>query len=367
MDLLHRYRSLTVLVAAILGQLILLAYQVKTNQDTRLIRVWAVTAVTPLARVLEGVRGGTVKFVDDYLVLTGAQSENRRMKEELGKLKLENQYLRAELATADRAEALKAFQKQSQSKTLAARVIGTSTGTNSKVVFLDRGSSSGVFKGMAVVTPDGIVGKVIASYPTAAQVQLITDPAFAAGVISQKNKVVGTLKGQGRSDCIVDYVQVEQPLEAGEWFYTSGDDRVFPKGLAVGQASVVRQGNTFKEIFLAPSGFQHGLDEVLVVIEGVHQQIPEDPSAATPGPIKLLPSPYPKNISENAAPASTSSALATDADRLKEKYREIGVAQNHKFGEGRTSPNFNKPPAPVHAPPLPPALDPNRPPPSAQP
>ena len=56
------------------------------------------------------------------------------------------------------------------------------------MVFVDRGSGSGVEKGMAVVTPDGIVGKVIAAYPTASEVMLITDPDFAAGVVSQKNR-----------------------------------------------------------------------------------------------------------------------------------------------------------------------------------
>lgn len=342
-SLLHRYRSLTVLVAVILAQLVLLAYQVKTNQDTRLIRVWAVTAVTPLARVLEGIRANTVGFFDNYIVLSGVQADNRRMKEELGKLKLENQFLKEELATAQRAEALQAFRKQSQSQMLAARVIGTSTGTNSKVVFIDRGSTAGVQRGMAVVTPDGIVGKVIASYPTASQVQLITDPAFAAGVVSQKNKVIGTLKGQGRSDCIVDYVQVEQNVDPGERFYTSGDDRVFPKGLAVGQVTVVRQGRAFKEIYLTPSGFQHGIDEVLVVTEGAHQQIPED-TAAVSGPIKMLPAP--SGELANAPAATGASSLATDADRMREKYRGIGSSQGHKFGEGMTSPNFNKTPAP---------------------
>jgi len=346
-DLLHRYRSLTVLVIAILAQLVLLAYQVKTNQDTRLIRVWAITAVTPLARVLEGIRGNTTQFVGNYVVLSGVQAENRRLKDEVGKLKLENQYLKAELSTADRAQALAAFQKHTPSKTVAARVIGTSTGTNSKVVFLDRGSSSGVFKGMAVVTPDGIVGKVIASYPTAAQVQLITDPGFAAGVVSQKNRVIGTLKGQGRSDCIVDYVQIEQQVDVGEWFYTSGDDRIFPKGLPVGQASVVRSGKTFKDIYLNPAGFQRGLDEVLIIVEGVHQRIPEDPTAAVSGPVKMLPPP--PDSARNAENASAAKSLATDADRLKDRYRDIGEGQSHKYGEGMTAPNFNK--APVATPP----------------
>src|SRR5579862_9279034 len=176
---------------------------------------------------------------------------------------MENHYLKAELGTADRARALSVFQAQSPSKTVAARVIGNGTGSNSKVVFIDRGSTSGVESGMAVVTPDGIVGKVVEAYPTASLVMLITDPTFAAGVVSQKNHVRGTLKGQGHSECLVDYVQNEEPVDAGEMFFTSGDDRIFPKGFPVGQASAVRNGKTFKEIYITPSGMQGGPEEVL--------------------------------------------------------------------------------------------------------
>ena len=95
---------------------------------------------------------------------------------------------------------------------------------------------------MAVITPDGIVGKVLASYPTASQVLLITDPTFAAGVISRKNRVHGTLKGMGQNKVIVDYVQNEEKVDVGEMFYTSGDDRIFPKGMPVGKVTVVRPG-----------------------------------------------------------------------------------------------------------------------------
>ncbi len=342
-SLLSRYRNLTVLIVVLLAQLVLLAWQVKTQGDVRLIRVWSVTAVTPLARVIEGIRSGAANVFRSYFLLAGTQSENARLKEELGRLKMENQYLQAELATAKRAEALQAFQKRSPSKTVAARVIGTSAGTNARVVFVDRGSTSGVLKGMAVLTPDGIVGKVVASYPTAAQVQLITDNTFAAGVISQKNSVSGTLKGQGRSDCLVDYIQNEQKVEQGEWFFTSGDDRVFPKGLPVGRATVVRQGRTFKEVFLSPVAFQGGLEEVLIVIEGVHQGIPEE--GKPDDRVSLLPSPQ---AGQPVAETPTSpSSLATDADRLKEKYKAIGDAASHKFGEGMTSPDFNRPPVPA--------------------
>jgi rod shape-determining protein MreC len=238
------------------------------------------------------------------------------------------------------------FQAHSQSKTVAARIIGNGTGANSKVVFVDRGSTSGVENGMAVVTPDGIVGKVVNAYPTASLVMLMTDPTFAAGVISQKNRVRGTLKGQGHTECLVDYVQNEERVDVGEWFYTSGDDRIFPKGFPVGQVSAVRNGKTFKEIYVVPSGMQGGLEELLIVLQGVHQQIPEGEMAA-PG-YKILPLPADEAATPDAPPADAGGPppfLVTDADRLREQYKQAGQAQNHVFGEGLPGskpPDFTK-------------------------
>jgi len=340
-----RYRNLTVLLLVILAQLLLLGYQVKSNQDVRLIRVWAVQAVTPLARLLEAGRSNTVGMLENYFLLVGVRGKNRQLEAELGKLKLENQYLKTELATADRARALNAFQSRSPSRTIAARIIGTGSSGNAKVVFVDRGSTSGVMRGMAVITPDGIVGKVLAAYPTASQVMLITDSSFAAGVISQKNFVHGTLKGQGHSTCLVDYVQNEEKVDPGELFFTSGDDRVFPKGLPVGAANVVRAGKTFKEIYIVPSGFQGGLEEVLIVVEGVHQQLPS--VQASPQAVSMLPPPPadPQAEADTARPAATPS-LSTDADRMREQYKRIGEAQGHVFGgTGSRPPDFNVKPA----------------------
>jgi rod shape-determining protein MreC len=363
-SLLNRYRNVTILVLVIMAQLVLLAYQVKSDNDVRLIRVWAVTAVMPFARALEAVRSGTVNFVGNYITLHDTREQNRRMREELGHLKMENQFLRTELSTADRARALSVFQAHTQSRTLAARVIGAGAGAGSKVVFVDRGSVEGVEKGMAVVTPDGIVGKVIASFPMTSEVLLITDSTFAAGVISQKNRVHGILKGQGYGSCRVDGVQDEEKLEPGEWFFTSGDDRVFPKGMPVGQVKVVRNGSPFKEVLLDPSGMQNGLEDALIILEGVHQEIPELPNAGTE--VHLQSAPPPDAVAAGApvpAPAPAAS-LSTDADRLRERYKAIGDAQGHVFGQGAPGsppPDFNRPPPaspPVPKPVSPPASPP---------
>ena len=236
--LLSRFRNLTVLVIVIVAQLLLLAWQVKTSQDVRLIRVWAVTTVTPVAGIVEAVRRNTIGFLEDYFILLDVRDQNRKLRDDNSRLKMENIYYRNELSTADRARALAAFQLRTPSKTVASRVTGNSTVSTARAVFIDRGSTSGIEKGMAVVTPDGIVGKVIAVYPLASQVLLVTDPTFSVGVESQKSHTHGALNCKSGSQCTVDYIQNEEKVDVGEWFYTSGEDRVFPKGFPVGTVAL---------------------------------------------------------------------------------------------------------------------------------
>jgi rod shape-determining protein MreC len=314
-QLLYRYRHLTLLLVAIVAQLGLLAFQVRNDRDVRLIRVWAVGALTPLARLLETARAGATGLVRDYVLLLNVREDNKRLQEALAAATLDNQRLREQLETAERAEALALFQKTTPLRTVPARIIMNSTGSSNSV-YVDVGSAAGVQKGMAVITPNGIVGKVTAVYRNASLILILRDPMFAAGVVSQKNRVQGTLKGQGDHPPIVDFVQNEQKVEVGEWFYTSGNDFIFPRGLRVGVATVVEDGPRRKRIEIRPSGFEEGLDSVLVVLNGVHMPVPEAEVGAAP--VSLLAPP-----AEPAAPANAakSGPLATDADRVMEQLR----------------------------------------------
>lgn len=346
-SLLVRYRNITLLLLVVFAQVILLAIQVKNKSDVRMIRVWAVTAVTPIAGVVEGSRSAVSTFFGNYVSLKDVREESRRLHSEIDTLKLQNQELKSELAMADRAKALSQFEARTPSKMLAARIIGNLNGATNRVAFVDRGSNAGVQKGMAVVTADGIAGKVLESYPTASQILMVDDPGFAAGVISQKNHVRGILMGVGHGKCKVEFVQNEEKVDVGEIFYTSGDDRVFPKGMPAARVTAVSSGNaTDKQIAADPLGLQNGAEEVLIVVQGVHQEIPE---LAAPAPSVYI---GPDVPADSSAPSSLEGRqpLLTDADRLREKYRAVGEAQNHKFGEGlpgSTPPNFNLPVRPV--------------------
>jgi rod shape-determining protein MreC len=339
--LLTRYRNLTVLLIVVVAQLLFLAYQVKANKDDRLIRVWAVSAVTPMAGGVEAVRHNTIGFLQDYFILLDVRDQNRRLKAENDKLRMDNIYFRNQLATAEHARVLTVFQSQTPSKTVAARVIGNSTVATAKAVFIDRGSTSGIEKGMAVVTPEGIVGKVIAVYPLVAQVLLVTDPTFKVGIESQKNRVHGILNC-GSGHCFVEQVQDEDKLDAGEWFYTSGEDRVFPRGFPVGtviSSQPGAPGQGMRDVKLALSGQPGGAEAVLVVVDGIHQEIP---TTAVTAEANVAPLPVPPGEKQNDSGAVEQ--VQTDADKIVNKYQVLGKQENHVYGGvGSNLPDFNPP------------------------
>jgi rod shape-determining protein MreC len=327
-SLLYRYRNITVLLVALFSQLIVLAWQVRSDSEVPLVRFWAITAVTPVASAIENARNGTAGFFGNYFAIRDARQQSRKLRSDVDRLTLENQLLKNELASAQRVETMAGFQIHSPSKMIGARVIGTTTGNGAKSLLIDRGTSAGVHKGMAVVTPAGIVGKILAVYPFASQVLSVSDPGFAAGVESQKNHVRGVLKGVGTGSAKVDYIPTGQKVEVGEMFFTSGEDRVFPKGLMVGRVTGVRDGTSFQDIVVQPSGSEAAPEEVLIVVDPAHQEIPDAPPEDTP--VFLAP---PLNTAgagqPNAAPTS-----GTQADKLRDQYKKLGEAQKYTYGEG---------------------------------
>jgi rod shape-determining protein MreC len=347
-SLLNRYRNITVLLLVIMAQLVLLAVSAKNDQDVRMIRIWTVTAVTPVARIIEGIRGGGNGFLHNYVLLHDTNKENKKLQAEVDQLRLKVTFLENELNTADRAKALQLFQAHTPSKMLAAKIIGMGAGL-SNIRLVDRGTLSGVQRGMGVVTPDGIVGKVVEAYPPASHVQLITDPEFAAGVVT-KGGARGTLKGQGTPLCRLDYVPFEDKVDVGEWIYTSGDDRIFPRGFMVGQVKSVRPAQPFKEILVEPTGLQRGLEDVLIVVEGVHQEIPETAPGMQP---VYIANPPPSGPANPAQPSQPGAPSGTEADRLQSAYKALGQAQGHDYGDnppGTKPVDFTKLGVPAGAP-----------------
>jgi rod shape-determining protein MreC len=158
-------------------------------------------------------------------------------------------------------------------QTVAAEVMASSLGNtsspgeNSNAIFIDKGSDSGLTADLAVITPEGVVGKILAIFPHSAQVLLITDASSGVGVTLAQSRVQGILKGSANGLCDLYYVMNEEVVTHGEAVLTSGLDQIYPKGLPVGTVVTVGDGNIYKTISVKPSADLNRLEMVLVVLK----------------------------------------------------------------------------------------------------
>ena len=262
-----RHRSFFVLVAVLIAQMLLLSLQITRAHNVRLIRVWAIAAVDPFERSLRGILDVSTSAWRTYRDLWHTQEENRELHIQLVAAQTQVQQLAEQAAEAERLRALLDFKSQLPIQTIATEVIAASPGDDSNAIFIDKGADAGLTTDLAVITPIGIVGKIVATYPHTAQVLLLTNPSCGVGVALGQARVQGILKGQNRNLCRVQYVMNEEPIKLGDAVLTSGMDQVYPKGLPVGTVVQVKEGNIYKEIIVKPTIDLSRLEEVLVVLK----------------------------------------------------------------------------------------------------
>lgn len=166
LDIFSRYRQTTLLAAVVFMQLLLLAFQIKREHQVRLVRVWAVDLVTPFGRASTWSLDKIGGIWSGYIGLHGAHAENIRLRNQLEQLELRNRELESQAGEAARLSALLNFRESHpEVPLLAAQVIGASADITSHTVFINRGERDHVRNNMAVITPDGIVGKNRRSFP----------------------------------------------------------------------------------------------------------------------------------------------------------------------------------------------------------
>ncbi len=308
-----RYRNASLLVLVLFGQVLGLAVQVKRSESggTRLIRFWTVSAITPLEKALVDTSQGVRDVWRNYFYLRGVRRENRDLKSQIERLRIEQVRLSEDAAQARRLQALLGFKEQFISQTMAAQVIGTSGSDQSHIIYIDKGLNDGIKPDMAVITPDGIVGKVLRAFLSSSQVLLINDSSSGVGAILETSRLQGILQGTAAGETMLRYVMSDEKVSPGERVLTSGGDRIFPKGLAIG---TVQQSNPGSDLFLnirvKPAADLSRLEEVLVVMRVV-ERAPSTPEPS--GPVRaadILAERLPKVPPKPPAP-STIGAAAT--------------------------------------------------------
>jgi rod shape-determining protein MreC len=283
-SVLGRYRNLIVLVGVLFAQVLGLAVQVKRTSDsepTRLIRVWVVSTIVPLEKSLAWVRLSTGDIWHNYFYLRGVRAENRALRAQLDHMNIEQARLSQDADQARRLQALLGFKERFISQTMAAQVIGASGSESSRSVSIDKGERDHIKSDMAVITADGIVGKVLRVYRSSSQVLLINDQTSGVGALLDKTRVQGILRGTAAGETELEKVMSDETVPTGEMVLTSGGDGIFPKGLLVGRVTKVSTGNDlFLNIRVRPAADLSKLEEVLVVTKIDERQTETEPAGA---------------------------------------------------------------------------------------
>jgi len=276
-----RHKSLVLLAGVVVLQVLLLAVQIRRDSQGRLIRVWTVGAVTPFERAGATGIGGIRGAWNHYFALQNTSRENERLRHENDTLKLQINQLQSKAAEADRLATLLSFRQAHQAISMvAARVIGTSADTSSQTVYLDRGERDNIHRNMGVITPDGVVGKVIESYRDTSQVLLLTDKDSGVGALLSESRIQSPVGGVGEPLLAMKYVPNDDTVNIGDHVVTSGMDRIFPRDLPVGTVAQIKPGNPFKQIRLRPAANLERLEEVIVLLSLQPLDLRKDTSAA---------------------------------------------------------------------------------------
>ena len=200
--------------------------------------------ISPLQAAL---RGGVREIQDIWGYIRGIRDlamENRGLSEEIV-------YLRGEMRMARELERdnqmmrdLLGFVRRFPNRLISCEVIGRDGTGWWQTARLDKGDSSGVVEGRAVITPEGLIGRTVSVSDRTADVLLLSDPSCKVSVRLSRLGVFGVVEGLGKKPgeqpaCRMDFISKTADVQEGDEVVTSGLGGLFPKGLLVGRVSRV--------------------------------------------------------------------------------------------------------------------------------
>ncbi|MGZ8451514.1 MAG: rod shape-determining protein MreC [Candidatus Binatia bacterium] len=248
--------SLYILTASARGQI--------KNEPIGALLMWI---LRPLQIAGQGTANWIKGFRDNYDTLAGFRSENERLRKRLQTLEIERQRLLEAEATNRRLQQLLDFRSELPAGAITASIIAASATSWFQSCVLNKGSADGVRKGMAVVTPLGVIGKVVSVTGRTAKVLLLTDPNSGIDVLVQRTRSRGIVSGSLESGTVLKYVKRSEDVQEGDRLVTSGLDNVFPKGMLAGTVIKVRKQSRglFQTVEVLPAVQASLVEEVLVV------------------------------------------------------------------------------------------------------
>jgi rod shape-determining protein MreC len=262
-----RQRAGFLFFAMMLGHIILISAQVQSRSGVPVLEAVTFGFFAEVQRGTSAVVSGVRNLWGGYVGLRHVRAENETLKQQLADARIE---LQAQRALADRARGLERLLEMRSAlplSTAAATVIAAGATTEFRTLTLDKGTRDGLKADMAVVSPEGAVGRIVVPSAIASKVQLLIDRNAAAGAIIERSRAQGLVVGSGGDRLRLDYVSDLAEVQVGDAVVTSGIDGIYPKGFTIGHVeSVEKSGGAYKQIVVRPAVNFTSLEEVLVVL-----------------------------------------------------------------------------------------------------
>jgi len=160
------------------------------------------------------------------------------------------------------------FRESYVGSTVAAEVIGASGSEQTHMLTIDKGSRDGLRPDMAVITKDGVVGKLRDVFPATSEVLEINDPSSGAGVVLATTRIRAILRGTLGGRVQIGNLTADSRIQPGEQVLTSGGDQVYPRGLPVGVVESIAPDpdhQPYTAIRVRPAVDLDRVEEVLVI------------------------------------------------------------------------------------------------------
>ncbi|MCC7123398.1 MAG: rod shape-determining protein MreC [Acidobacteria bacterium] len=253
--------------AAVILHVGLISTQVNTRSGLPILQVVTFGAFAEVQRVVMGTLTGSHDLWSDYLALQGVRAENAQLKQELQSLQVRLQEERALARQSEDLRQLLELRERASLETTAAEIIATGASPEFHSVTIDKGQFDRVAADMAVISPAGVVGRIIQPSPRASKVQLLIDRNAAAGALIERTRAQGVVVGLGADGLRMDYVPGTADVQPGDLVVTSGIDGIYPKGFVIGAVESAERGpGTYHDIRLRPAVDFSRLEEVLIVL-----------------------------------------------------------------------------------------------------
>lgn len=262
-----RNRTGYIVLGITLGHLLLISTQVNNERGVPVLEAMVFGMFAEVQRVGTIVLNSGKGVWTDYLALQTVRDENKKLKEQVSRLQVQQQEDRALMSEVRGLRELLDFRASSSFETISATLIGSSASPEFRTVTINKGKADGVRPDMAVITPAGVVGRIITPNARASQVQLLIDRNAAAGAMLERSRSQGIVVGGGSNYLNVNYLSRMSDIRTDDQVVTSGVDGIYPKGLLIGQVESFQLGVLdFTEIVIRPAVDFSSLEHVLIIV-----------------------------------------------------------------------------------------------------